>query len=67
MKEMQKYVPMVETVENVYVSSLDRTVKVTKTRAHLIQFAGDQKTAARGEERKKQTCVQYHILTGLLD
>ena len=58
---------MVETVENLYVPSLDRTVHVVKTHAHLIEFAGDQKIAARGRGAQKQMCVQFHIQTGLLD
>ncbi|KAL5489195.1 hypothetical protein EMCRGX_G018261 [Ephydatia muelleri] len=69
MKEMQEYVPMVETVENVYVPSLDKTVQVTKTRAHLIEFAGDQKTAARERgAQKAKVCAVSHTnrLAGLV-
>ena len=68
-KEMQEYVPMVETVENVYVPSLNRTVQVTKTRAHLIEFAGDQKTAARGRgAQRAKVCAVSHTnrLAGLV-
>ncbi len=40
MQEAQKYVPMVETTHNTYVSAVDKTVEVVKARTHLIQFSG---------------------------
>ena len=53
MREAQQYVPMMETVEEVYVPSIDKSVEVTKAHAQLIQFAGDQKTAARARGAQK--------------
>lgn len=47
MREFHKYVPMVEYEKDVYVPSVDESVQVVCGRAHVIQFAGDQKTAAR--------------------
>ena len=47
MQEFHKYVPMKEYEKDVYVPSIDKSVQVVCGRAHMIQFAGDQKTAAR--------------------
>ena len=47
MREFHKYVPMVEFQKDVYVPSIEKTVQVVSGTAHVIQFAGDQKTAAR--------------------
>ena len=48
MAELQQYVPIVEVFKDVYVPSIDTTVQVVETLSHPIEFAGDQKTAARG-------------------
>ena len=47
MREYHKYVPMLEYAKDVYVPSMGTSVQVVTGRAHMIQFAGDQKTAAR--------------------
>ena len=47
MREFHKYVPMMEYEKDVYVPSIDKSVQFVRGRAHMIQFAGDQKTAAR--------------------
>ncbi len=47
LQELHKYVPMMEHEKDVYVPSIDKSVQVVCGRAHMIQFAGDQKTAAR--------------------
>ena len=47
MREFHKYVPMMEYEKDVYVPSIDESVQVVAGCAHMIQFAGDQKTAAR--------------------
>lgn len=47
MQEFHKYVPMMEYEKDVYVPSIDKSVQVVAGNAHMIQFAGDQKTAAR--------------------
>ena len=47
MQQFHKYVPLVEVEEEVYVPSIKRNAKVVTARAHIIQFSGDQKTAAR--------------------
>ena len=68
MKEMQEYVPMPWWKQS-RMPSLDRTVQVTKTRAHLIEFAGDQKTAARERgAQKAKVCAVSHTnrLAGLV-
>ena len=40
MQEAQQYVPMTETVNDIYVPAIGKTVKVMKARAHVIQFSG---------------------------
>lgn len=47
MREAHKYIPMVEHEKAIHVPSIDKHVQVVTGRAHLILFAGDQKTAAR--------------------
>ena len=47
MQEFHKYVPMMEYEKDVYIPSIDKSVQVVAGNAHMIQFAGDQKTAAR--------------------
>ena len=47
MRELHKYVPMMEYEKDVYVPSIDKSVQAVAGSAHMIQFAGDQKTAAR--------------------
>ncbi len=44
---MQQYVPMVEKMKEVHITSLDKTVEVPTALSYFIQFSGDQKTAAR--------------------
>ena len=51
--ELQQYVPMVEVLKDVYVPNIDKTVQVVETLSHSIEFAGDQKTAARGRGAQK--------------
>lgn len=46
-REFHKYVPMMEYEKDVYVPSIDKSVQIVAGSAHMIQFAGDQKTAAR--------------------
>ena len=55
MQEAQQHVSMMETIEEVYVPSIhvDKSVKVTKAHTQLLQFAGDQNTAARAREAQK--------------
>ena len=53
MKESQQYVPMVSTTEDLYIASVDRTVKVACALAYPIPFSGDQKTAARARGAQK--------------
>ena len=54
MAELQQYVPyMVEVLKDVYVPNIDKTVQVVETLSHPIEFAGDQKTAARGRGAQK--------------
>ena len=47
MQEFHKYVPMMEYEKDVYVPGIDKNVQVVVGSAHMIQFAGDQTTAAR--------------------
>ncbi len=53
MSELQQYVPMVEMVQDCYVPSIATSVPVVTAHAHLIHFAGDQKTAARARGAQK--------------
>ena len=53
MAELQQYVPMVEVLKDVYVPNIDKTVQVVETLSHPIEFAGDQRTAARGRGAQK--------------
>ena len=53
MAELQQYVPMVEVLKDVYVPNIDKTVQVVETLSHPIEFAGDQKMAARGRGAQK--------------
>lgn len=53
LSESQKYVPMVETSADVYVSTLDQTHQVARAIGHPIEFSGDQKTAARARGAQK--------------
>ena len=47
MREFHKYVPMMDYKKDVHVPSTDESVQVVCGIAHVIKFAGDQKTAAR--------------------
>ncbi|XP_064386655.1 uncharacterized protein LOC135335133 [Halichondria panicea] len=53
MSDLQQYVPMVEMVKDFYIPTIARTVPVVTARAYLLQFAGDQKTAARARGAQK--------------
>ena len=45
---------MMEYEKDVYVPSIDKSVQVVAGRAHMIQFAGDQRAArARGAQLAK--------------
>ena len=54
-REFHKYVPMMEYEKDVYVPSINKSVQIVAGSAHMIQFAGDQKTAAcaRGAQLAK--------------
>jgi len=53
METMQHYVPMAECFNKFSIPSLNKTVELHTARAHCIEFAGDQKTAARGRGAQK--------------
>ena len=53
MIKSQEYVPMVEKTKDVYIPSIDLSVKVVHAVGHPILFAGDQKTAARARGAQK--------------
>ena len=53
MTESQKYVPMIETVKDVHIPSIDQSVKIVTAVGLPLLFAGDQKTAARARGAQK--------------
>lgn len=53
MARMHQYVPMVESTEEVFVTSLNEKVEVRKARSFPIIVAGDYLTAARARGAKK--------------
>ena len=53
MAHLHQYAPMVESVEEVHVTSIDKTVQVTSACARPILVGGDQLTAARARGAQK--------------
>jgi len=69
MSESQKYVPMVETLKDVHIPSIDQSVQVVHATGYPILFAGDQLTAerARGAKKAKVNAVSpSEQLAGLI-
>ena len=46
MRKLHKYVPLLENKKDVCMQSIDTSAQIVAGSGHLIQFAGDQKTAA---------------------
>lgn len=55
MAHLHQYAPLVEENQDYYVSSIDKTVKVTRARARPILIGGDQLTVARARGAQKAT------------
>ena len=56
MTHMHQYVPIIQSLEEVYVPSLDERVEFYKARSFPIIVAGDQLTSARARSAKKAKC-----------